>query len=661
MATIVYYNGVFLHNVSTREFAQQSVYDASGTDRVSTKFSLRFDGVIQIQTAFTYGYGRPPWIAEEQGGGQYTPGGGGATGAYVSAADAYVRVRQLLSRPRGSLYVVVTDETVKAGADDGSTNGPWQLLLQCLPTSSRFINHPDRDVSNGPKPQALELTQLSGNNLFRVSFSITCEKVECLTAGAVPWVLNHRWGVSEDMDYNFFTTRTISGILRLSGSGLSDTFNHNVPLTPEWFRGIVVPPLENGFRRESFDYAVANDGMTASYNLTDRQVHTSAPWPATSIEMTHTEMTGNGFTWQAEVDIRLSGPPHIDKRFLIARLVQLAHNKLRVQGQGFAGGGEEKEKTWRLLNASITDNIGEHNSVEGRWRIERFIPTESTIVGIVSARLGTEIQIQPMPQLGSHGVEYSPGRSHLPAGPWGYNPAPSENLRSPAFLLLRQCYLLQDPCEACHTLTDVSPPQFSPPTYPNITSNQTVVTNVPSITLEGLKTPKLSESHAAAIYIAASIENRYFTDYLRVQVPIARAVSGVDQNTAVIAQVGPGQAKREIVYDATRAGQWPMIPQPHEVISIGTLVGTLVHKSFAFQPPVPTVDGQGTDYHLRARYVYLLNRPPRDDEKLNVNKQPFMANPTGDEGTITISTTYDESMASGGTPQVAMPQPSSTP
>jgi len=51
MATDVYYNGVWLHNVSTREFHQEATYDASGTDQMSQHFRMRFEGIIHIQSA----------------------------------------------------------------------------------------------------------------------------------------------------------------------------------------------------------------------------------------------------------------------------------------------------------------------------------------------------------------------------------------------------------------------------------------------------------------------------------------------------------------------------------------------------------------------------------------------------------------------------------
>ena len=130
------------------------------------------------------------------------------------------------------------------------------------------------DVENGPKPQAVHLTQLttgniSGQAVCTLDFEIHAACMCCRSYGQ-PFVLSNRWSVAESMDANFFTTRTINGKMRLA----SATFN------AEYVRDLVLPSLEDGFRRESIDYAVAADGLTVDYVVKDRQIYQAAPGPA---------------------------------------------------------------------------------------------------------------------------------------------------------------------------------------------------------------------------------------------------------------------------------------------------------------------------------------------------------------------------------------------
>jgi hypothetical protein len=642
MATHVRYNGVTLHNVMTREFVQETIYDGSNTDQIGVRFSMRFEGVIHLQTVFDDSVPLP-WTAVQ------TQAYSSSTAVwqpneYTSTAKLFEHVRGKLSAPRGALEVLVDNET----------------LLLCVPALPQVLQNPNRDISNGPHPQTVQLQQIAGRNLFRVSFAISCEKLECQNNNQpLPFILNNRWSVSEALDSNFFTTRTISGTMRLSVGGLawvgeaSGGKKSIQGITPEVFRPVVVPPLEKGFRREQFEFSVSKDGLSADYTVLDRQVHHSAPWPATDMSVQHDEQSNNGITWFSSVDIELRGPPHVSKYLLISRLIDIADNKLSIRTGSHLD--IDKNNAYILQDAVISDFIGADNKVRGRFRIQRSAtlgkdgkpttdPTE-IILGTIADRLGKPLSLPALTNAGpGEKNNYDPTESVLPQD-WGYDPQQSS--RSPAVLMLLQCYL-QYPCSNCHDNNSLFAALENP--HNNTKIGDTTVSAYPYVNSSVIDSSRsstdITPEAKRAIYTQANIENIYTTSFLRVQVPIARAVSSSEEDTCVVAQVGPGQAQREIIYEATRVGEWPLIPEPLEEIVVGSLVGTLVHQSYAFQPPTNTPDARSKTRHLRARYVYLLNRPPKESEKLNVNSQPFQTDNAKDLG-ITLQTIYDDSMASG--------------
>ena len=50
MGTEVYYNGIRLSNVTTRQWQQEVIYDQSNTDTIGQRFNLTFEAICHIQT-----------------------------------------------------------------------------------------------------------------------------------------------------------------------------------------------------------------------------------------------------------------------------------------------------------------------------------------------------------------------------------------------------------------------------------------------------------------------------------------------------------------------------------------------------------------------------------------------------------------------------------
>lgn len=228
MASRVIYNGVELHNVVTRDFTQEVTYDASNTDLLFQKFHLKVEGICHAQFAPIGGEGTPAWIAQP-------------SSLPNTAASGLKTIQELLSQPRATFEFHVGDE----------------LLLSAQPTNRNTLAAYNRDVNNGPHPVSVQVTHIAGSKLFRVAFTIDvclskCPYVSGQSTDAPQIVLNNRWSTEESLDENLFMTRTISGDLRLSAD--TWTLGHD-------FRHIVVPYLENGFKRASMNFSVDKTGL----------------------------------------------------------------------------------------------------------------------------------------------------------------------------------------------------------------------------------------------------------------------------------------------------------------------------------------------------------------------------------------------------------------
>ena len=265
-ATNVTYNGVQLINCTTREWNQTTEYDPSGVDALYTTHRMTFEAMVHAQG------GAEPNV------GVANPGS--------TAVLTMKAIRSRLSSPRQHLIVEMAGEKI--------------LEVQSPVSSSN--RKPTDDVANGPKPISVDIIHAVAGNAFRVTFSIEVHILECYKWTA-SFVLNNRWSVAEAMDENFSVTRVIIGRLKISSP--FDSVNN--------YRGLVTPGLEIGFRRESFMYRASEDGLTADYEITDKQTKQAAPAPATKITGTHTESTTDGFKMYSDMAIRLKGPPHLSR------------------------------------------------------------------------------------------------------------------------------------------------------------------------------------------------------------------------------------------------------------------------------------------------------------------------------------------------------------
>lgn len=618
--TVVIYGDVEIHNVVTRQWSQTIEYDPSQTDALFTRFSLRFEGIIHAQKpAGSYSITTvPAWT--------YPRGIAGVLGgaALSTATDIYKAIISTLSRPRLPLLVTV-----------GSGSIP-KTLLEVYPTLQQTLTIPDRDVDNGPKPKLFSIEHIAGDRCYRISWGVECAKVLCLQSAGVstvPFVLNNRWSIDEDMDGDCRITRTINGDLRLSAP---------VSLLGNDFKGIVVPGLEDGFKRRNIRFSTDKTGLAANYTIIDQQVKVAAPWPCTSISATHTESTNDGVSMFSDMRVRVVGRPDADPRLLLTRAIQIMDARLK-----FLNMKDKDGKTLPLLvdSAGIVEHIGEENVVESYLRLRVTQKDELPVYfsNLLGSTFGTPLRLD---DLKNQPAPYDPVKSPIPTL-YGYNVQQGE--RRPSVLLLLQCYL-QQPCEEPHGIAKFTTSPNKPGDddeskkgyTPIYTGDQPSPGDKPNPPDTGL-----SESAKATVYTMSRMETVYATHAGMVQLPIASrvdtpaagsptsaalatmadttaaAASPNDEDTCIFIQLSRGACRRTIELDAERVGQWPEIIAPVESYVDGTLKGRLLKHTITPLPPSLSADMTQKIFRIHASYLYGLNRPPKLTEKFAVGVLPF--------------------------------------
>lgn len=310
--TDLYYNGVTLLNVLTREFSQDPVRDDSNTDMVHHRFRVQAETILNVSLLAQAN----PRLGAIIPGGAATPAG------------AIQILHRLLSQDRGELSYTFNGVSV----------------LHVLPCNTAPVQ-PNSDANNGPRVFQVGLTQISPNTIH-ILFGVEAALIVCNSQSVHP-VINNRWSSTDDLDENFVTTRHWRGKLRLRTAARSA---HD-------FRSIVVPPLFKGWRREKMHFTAEANALEFSYDITDREMAgQSVPSPATSMSCTHTETaTVDGATLYGRLHIRLDGPRGADKNAMLQRAAQIAVAKLDIatNDKGF------------IQNLELIDHIGPNvNAIE---------------------------------------------------------------------------------------------------------------------------------------------------------------------------------------------------------------------------------------------------------------------------------------------------------
>jgi hypothetical protein len=592
--TVVEYGDLKISNCLTKEFRQEPVFDESGTDLMYWKFTVRVVGYTHNNGGWndTFLFVRP--VPK----GVTSPDSGDA-----GAAKAHIMQRVRLA-PRKTF-------TMRTGVTASNPDG--KILLTAAPHPARSSDLSGLDVNNGPRGTLMAITQITGDNIFRVEAEFEVCKVECDDKGQAQnnteGVLSNRWSSVDDIDENWYTVRTHQGRLRMASANFS----------PHDFRNLVVPGIPKGMKRAKMTFVASPDGLALDYTITDREVAFSAPAPATSWAIRHTQSTADEILGVAMIDIELTGDRYVDKKSLV--ILAYAIIEAKCIGEIVADPNNANGKQYLIEEMSFTDIIGDVSAVHATARVKQMRLAPQGADG----RLGN-IQFS-MGQLGKVIDEnvlegYNYGRSRFS----GEEPP----LSGPIDLVgLFRCYL-QNPCNDEHL---IGPEKASTPEGPRDDGDSPEVEAVIADGFDVTDDPYASPEHLEAIYTSYQIESLYHTDYLKAAMPIARETQpyepgvgggplGPDEPTCKVVTLGPGVMKRTLRISGERVGAWPQMPEPADYTDANGVTAHLMeHKCLPGTTRISAI-GQKI-YRASAEYIYALTRILRPNEQWRVGANPW--------------------------------------
>lgn len=590
--TIIEYNGVTFFQVWTKSFEQEAVFDDSGTDRIYSKFTIRIQGYVHGISKSALNPGAP----------RVDP---------KTAADAptvYRHIRQALQEPRGVFRMTM-------GADANASGGKELLYVDPFQEGKKDLTKfPRADVNNGPKCRNISITNLAGSDFFRVECEFELCIVDCQPGENTKGVLSNRWGVTDDLDKNFKTTRTYTGRLRTV----------NGTLNPHDFRKWVLPPVIQFMRRNSMSFAATSDGLYLDYTIIDVETSYSAPPPATSWSLSHTEeAVDSGTVTYGSATCMLEGDTLVNKQALI--LVALAAVRAKIDWKIAGAEGDERGP---LEYLRITDEYSDDSSrviVSARKKrgfdAKKWQKFLTKNIGI-SLDLSKRFQ-ETMQKLGHvYRSEESRGmrtvdREKIPevSGP----------VDIAAILAVR----LQTPCDNKHSMIVTRGEEVEPD---EVAAVELIIRERDPAA--GELTPfgddpdeYVSEDHLIGLYEYWGMESTYEIDQHAVQMPIANALAGTsaDSNvdTSVVVRIAPPTARRIMRVDARRYRGHPRIPTPEDYVDSNGIRATLIGKTkLAIEVPDRGPDGQQI-FRTRAEFVFALSRAPTAKEKLRIGVNPW--------------------------------------
>jgi hypothetical protein len=225
VSSFIQSNGVQLGFVRTKSLAQEPVQ--LGPDYAAQRYLVTWEVTISRLTLGTaIGGGDPAGVRPTD----------------PTGLQAFVRLHDQLMQPRGSLRV-------RLGTTD-------------------VVNIPAQgDVELGPKPLKLVVLGFNGEGSLVCEYTIQYTlRNPCPDAEDLPY-LAHVWKAEDEIDNQFFMTRTYTGVLHLNPQVVGVQSDAH----PDTIRSLYLPPRTPLMHRESLQVRTLEDGYTIAYRVVDRQ------------------------------------------------------------------------------------------------------------------------------------------------------------------------------------------------------------------------------------------------------------------------------------------------------------------------------------------------------------------------------------------------------
>jgi hypothetical protein len=619
--TEIEYGTVKILNCQTLKFHQEEVKDSSGIDTVFTRFTVRVSGYLLAQT-----------VANTQ----ITPNlGATGQGSYVQTAGSQnVGLRDKMLAPRQQFKMTL-----------GVGGGTPTVILQAKPfTSAAELLSKEFDCQGGPVPVSVDIIHIAGNTAIKVEWEcVVCIVPDChLTPGTgvdpqkSRGILSNKWSCADDVDENFYIrSRTFVGELKLA----------NPLINPHEFRTIVVPAIQPGMRLKGMQFKASEDGLSLQYTVTHEEVTVTAPYPATSIRISHrVHVKENQVEVNETLGITLKGDRDVNKQELITLASYIADGKLRLK-ELIPPVGIDVRRPVRMISYEVLDESGtdQENKIHVVYHICHLPSQRERVVGMaavtrISGRIGRKIDGFMLPS-------YSNTKTR------GNRPNEVPETSGPIPVVSAFCSHLQGLCVQDHSaVRGVKADQLPPSEMANSKGSPQ---NLPDVSLvifselEDLPDSTFNSSHAEAIYQSYEIDSEYQEDPLIFQAPVGTSVSlgtilnqtqtetteptsttstnpqptssaggssssAAAGDTSVFIRLGPSQWRRVVRICAKRHGRPPRLPNPQQSFrdEDGVLNVLLKQVNLGCEPQ-RSPDGESKDYILRTEYHYGLSKAPQ--------------------------------------------------
>jgi hypothetical protein len=178
-----------------------------------------------------------------------------------------------------------------------------------------------QDINNGPRT-SVRIARIVSGMTMTIEFTIVLCLPYCdRPGGSRGGVINFRYWSSEELDSEFYTTRTYNGRIRVKHAGLN--------VFHELRNNFLLPPLAKGCERKSIVVRESQDKLEAEFTITDKEVYACAPHPAITWDCHHTQtvQAAHG-TMESQVNVVLRGQKNVDKRKLISLAFAIGNDRL---------------------------------------------------------------------------------------------------------------------------------------------------------------------------------------------------------------------------------------------------------------------------------------------------------------------------------------------
>ena len=223
--------------------------------------------------------------------------------------------------------------------------------------------NPGTDITGGPHPTYLNIRELHGGRSAVVTWTLQTEKhVKDDAVNAVGTWLDFVYTITTSLNRNFYATRTISGVLRLSSCHSQTKYRSADAFRVTVEANIAPVPTTGIWQRVSREYRLSEDQKILAFTIVDEQLYTLLPYGITSGDMTLTTISERYSTGRYILRGWFEANPNFSRGFVqgfVRELWQLFYNLVvqRIETE------TEGDNQWDIFN--------ERRSYVTHWRSNR--------------------------------------------------------------------------------------------------------------------------------------------------------------------------------------------------------------------------------------------------------------------------------------------------